>query len=361
MAWASYSDGNGQGWAVDIEGAAHVFRSAFYNRQLVQRSRMVQRNHGMFMPITTELETNFTGIREATATDARAYIDQLRPALMQSPRALYEFLVRAREDGEAAGAHYRRLSRQASQASARAIGANVDNWENAIEATKFVRDASAGAFFIGATTLTGGAAAVALGAGTGLTFVANTEDNMESGQTMRTALRNATVSTSISLVTNVLIPKGLSGVARGMVTGAERLTMGQNVALGLVSAQANIAADLIKTALTADPVTTEEGRRKAELSIRAQLRTRSGAELASMLFGAWLSARGIPASAVLRNSADAVNSAVGASLSSLGDRLVAAAVRNANPSPGNLDLVFAQLARTASAEDTVREIAMRPA
>ena len=363
MAWFTYTDSAGRGWAIDPEGVAHIFRSAHYNRLVVQRSRIVRCDQGFLLPTTTEVETNFNGIRAATADAAQTYVSQINSSLTQNPASLYEFLVRAREDGDRAGDHYQQMSRQASHATAVAINANVAGWENAITVAKVVRDLSAGTLLVGATALTGGAALAVAGAGTGLTFTGSTEDNLQSGQTLNSALRNAAVSTSVTVVTSVLIPRGLTVVGRGMVGAGQQLSMGQNVVLGLISVQTNIAGDMIKTVLTADAATTGAAQQAASQQLTRQLGARTGTEMASMLFGAWLSSRGIPATAFLRRNGDVINSVVGGALGTLGDRLVTAASQPGAgaPGPGNLDIVFTQMLRTATAEGYVREVAMRPA
>jgi hypothetical protein len=360
MPWVSCGSGSGRGFLFNEEGAAHVVRSCHYNRLLVERSRRVTRDHGFLMPNTYEIETDFRNIRQEAQSRAQTVVDQMPGDVRNNPARLYEFLVHVREDGETAGDYYRNLCRQASSDSARSISANVDRWENAVSVAKFVRDTSAGILFVGATVLSGGAA-LAVGAGaTGLTFTGNTQDNIyDNHQTMSQAMRNATISTSFAVVTNLLIPRGLSAVGRGMVTGGQQLTMGQNVALGLISVQANIAADAMKTALTADSTSMSA---EAQRQFQRQLGARTGFEIGSMLFSSWLASRGIPARALLQRNADAVSSVTGGALAAIGDRLVACiAQQNCAPNTAaNLDLVMPMIDRIASAEAYVRETAMRP-
>jgi hypothetical protein len=135
--------------------------------------------------------------------------------------------------------------------------------------------------------------------------------------------------------------------------------MGQNVALGLISVQANIAADAMKTALTADSTSMSA---EAQRQFQRQLGARTGFEIGSMLFSSWLASRGIPARALLQRNADAVSSVTGGALAAIGDRLVACiAQQNCAPNTAaNLDLVMPMIDRIASAEAYVRETAMRP-
>ena len=379
MAWYTLADAQGRRWSFDPDGAAHIIRSSQYNRELVLRSRTVQRSHGFLMPTTTEVETNFNGIRAAVQNNARASIDQLSRDVVQDPRRLYEWLVDVRTDGERAGDAHQQMVRSASRASAQAINQNVDRWENALAAAKFVRDASAGILFVGATVITGGAAfgatvsgGVAFGgtaaAATALTFTGNTQDNLASNQTMRQAMGNAAISTGFAVVTNLLIPKGLGAVGRG-ITGvnaagqaARNLTMGENVVLGLISVQANIAADMAKTALTADN-TAGPVSREAAAQLQRQIGARTGFEVSAMLFQSWLASRGIPAVAMLERNADAVNSVAGGMLAAAGDRIVAAISQQGQQGAAarhDLDMAFTQIARIASAEQYVRQTAMRP-
>ena len=364
MPWSSMAGPGGEGWAFDPDGAAHVIRSNHYNRELIARSRIVRREHGFLMPVTTEVETNFSGIRDAVNRAARVTVDQLDRDFATNPRRLYEWLVQVREDGEAAGDSWRAMSQRATRESAQSINANVDRWENALAATRFVRDASAGTLLVGATILSGGAAAAAMAGGAGLTFTGNTQDNLASNQTLRQAMGNAAIATTIAVVTNVLIPRGLTAVGRGMMTaGQTTLTMGQNVALGLISVQANFAGDVIKTALTADSTSMSEA---AARQFRRQMAGRAGFEITAMLFQSWLASRGIPASAFLRRSEEAVTSATGGALNAIGDRVVTA-IQNQNAQargpgvhPRDLDIAFTRLRRMMDAEAYVREVAMRP-
>jgi hypothetical protein len=380
MAWYSVNDPGTRGvWAFDPDGAAHVIRSNYYNRELLRRARVVRRDHGFGMPTTTEVDVDFTGIREEVTRLSVASVGQLGADADGNPRALYEFLVKVREDGEQAGAAYVEMCRRATRESAAAIRDTVGMWENAHAAAKFVRDASAGILFVGATVLSGGAALAVGGAGAGLTFTGNTQDNLASNQSMRQAMGNAAISTSIAVVTNVLIPRGLSAAGRG-ITGvaaggapARGLTMGENVVLGLVSTQANIAGDVAKTALTADAASGPVAE-AAAAQMRRQLGARAGFEVGAMVFQSWLSARGIPAVAFLRTAQarqDMANSVTGGMLSAVGDRVVQAmsqqdvqaraSTTTAGALPAGLDLMLTRIQRTAEAEEYVRTVALRPA
>ncbi len=365
MAWITYADTRGRGWAFDPDGCAHVFRSCFYNRELVSRSRIRRVDHGWGLPTTTEVETNFNGIRAATTAAARVSINEILADAARDARGFYEHLVRVRADGEAASAHYNRMSREASHATAQAIDANVGGWENALAAARFVRDASAGVLLVGATVLSGGTALAVGAGGTGLTFTGNTQDNLAANQTLRQAMGNAAITTSITVVTNVLIPRGLSAAGRSMV--GPTLTTGQNIALGLLTVQANIAGDIAKTALVADQNIGPAARHQAQQQLQRQVGARAATEVASMLFGAWLQSRGLPASVTveLRESVGQMRDSVsGALLGAIGDRVVAAMSQQDQrlvAGPGSdLDLAFAQLRRTVDAEAFVREMAMRP-
>ncbi|MDE2406977.1 MAG: hypothetical protein KGL91_03830 [Xanthomonadaceae bacterium] len=361
----TYVDRRGRGWAIDPDGCAHVYRSNFYNRELVRRSRFVQRSQGFLLPTTTEIETNFDDIRGATTRAASVSVSQVASDTANDVQNLYEHLVRVREDGESAGVHYRNMMREATRQTARAIESNVGGWENALAVAKFVRDASAGALLVGASVLSGGAALGVGAAGTGLTFTGNTQDNLAANQTMRQAMGNAAISTSISVVTSVLIPRGVGAVGRGMVAPGAQLTMGQNVVLGLITVQANLAGDMLKTALTADANMPPDARAQFQRQMTAQVGARTATEMASMLFGAWLQSRGLPAGATMEireglgNMRDSIS---GGALSALGDRIVAQmSSQDASASAGRaLDLAFTQLRGVYEAESYVREVAMRP-
>ena len=377
------SDGQGRGWQVNPDGIAHLLRSSHYNRLVLQRARTVRVSHGFMLPSTTEVEIDFTGIRDETTKLATLYIKDSLQKMAGSPKQVYEFLVLAREDGANSGDAYRRMMQQATQESMRAINSNVSMWENAEAVAKVTRDVCAGALLIGASILTGGTAAagatavggVSLGSatavgvgvgtvGTGLTFTGNTQDNLSAGQTMRQAMGNAAVSTTVAVVTNWLIPGGLGRASKGMA-GSD---MTKNVVLGLVTTQANIAGDMIKTALTADAASGPAAQ-QAQQQFQKQVAARTGWEIGSMLFQSWLSARGIPAAAFLKNSGDAANTMAGAALSVIGDKIVTAMstqdkqALHALPGgakAGDLDLAFTQLQKTVEAEAYVREVAMRP-
>lgn len=369
MAWYTMMDRQGRGWHVDPEGAAHVIRSSLYNRELVTRSRTIVRSHGFGMPHTTEVETNFTGIRPAVDQQSRTYVDQLSNDVATDPRRLYEWLVHVREDGLRAGESHRQMQQAASRATARAIESTVNFWQGAESVARFVRDTSAGILFIGATVLSGGTA-LAVGAGaTGLTFTGNTQDNLAQNQTMRQAMGNAAISTSFAVVTNLLIPRGLGAVGRGITgvtaTGqaARSLTMGENVVLGLLSVQANIAADAAKTALTSQTTAGPVSQAAAQ-QMQRQIGARSGFEIGAMVFQSWLASRGIPAVGILNRNEQVVSSVTGGVLAAVGDRIVAAiadqSVEGQNRL-GDLDMMMTDLQRTADAENFVREIAIRPA
>jgi hypothetical protein len=178
---------------------------------------------------------------------------------------------------------------------------------------------------------------------------------------------NATITTSITVVTSFLIPKGLSSVGTAM-TGRTTLTLGENVAVGLLTVQAGLAADVMKTALTADAANTPAMRADAARRFERQVGSRAGIEMASMLFGAWLQSRGIPASALLSRNAEVANTLSQATLAALGDRVVAAYTQQDQQGAGasqgmsarELDLAFASIEGMFRAEQFVRGIAMKP-
>ena len=365
MGWVTYADRRGRGWAFNPDGCAHVFRSSLYNRALVLRSRIKRVSYGAFMPTTSEVETNFSGIRQAVTQEARGQIDQTLGNISNDAENFYRHLVAVREDGENSSTHYTNMLRQASEQTAIAIDSNVNNWENALTAAKFVRDFSAGVLLVGATALSGGAALAVGAGGTGLTFTGNTQDNLAANQNMRQAMGNAAISTSIAVVTTVLIPKGLSTAGRSMF--GPTLTTGQNVAIGLLSVQANVAGDMVKTALVADQNIGPAARQQMQQQLGRQIGAKAATEVASMLFGAWLQSRGVPArvSVEMRETVEQMRDSVsGGMLSAIGDRVVSAMSQqdqSSGPSQGrDLDIAFAQLRRTADAEAFVREVAMRP-
>lgn len=363
MAWFSFEDSRGRGWAINPDGAAHVIRSNQYNRLLLERSRIVKKSHAWQLPTVTEVDTDFSNIRAATSERARPVVEGIVRDAAQNPALFYEFLVNARQDGESAGQAYVDMNRRASRETASAIDSSVHLWENAASAARFVRDVSAGSLLIGATVLSGGAMAFAVGAGGGLTFTGSTQDNLESGQTLRQAMGNATISTGVAITTNFIIPRGLGAAATSM-TGRTALTLADNLTIGLLTVQANVAGDIIKTALTAAPLSTPEARAAAAGQFERQMGTRAAFEVASMLFGSWLQSKGIPAHAILNQSDTMITSVTGGTLNAIGDRVVSA-MASQDQSRGDalgrdLDIAFTGLLSAVQAEGYVREVAMYP-
>ena len=373
MVWFSIANPSGRGgWQFDPDGAAHIIRGNHYQRELIRRSSVIRRDHGFFMPTTTEVETDFSDIRRSVVREARVMVDRLDADLANDPRELFEFLVKLREDGESAGDAWAAMMQEATRETMKALSTNIGKWETAGSIAKLTRDVAAGALFIGATVLSGGAALAVGGAATGLTFTGNTQDNLASNQKMRQALGNAAISTSFAVVTNLLIPKGLAVAGRGMTgvnaagKAARNLTTGENVVLGLVSVQANVGGDMIKTALTADAASGAVAA-GAKKQFERQLGARTAFEITAMMLQSFLAARGIPASPFLQRNADSVASVTGGAIAAVGDRVVAAlaaqdaqaAGRGDAPSP-DLDLLLSRLAQTMKAEAYVREVAMRP-
>ncbi len=362
MAWMSYADGRGRGWAINPEGCAHLIRSNHYERQLVQRSRIVRSSRGLLLPTLTQVETNFTGLRDAATNDAAIYTRNILRECTSDPQRFYGYLVHVREDGQSAATHYREMLANATRETARAIDSNVNGWENALSAARFVRDASAGILMVGATILSGGAALGVGAAGTGLTFTGNTQDNLAANQTMRQAMGNAAVSTSIAVTTNILIPRGLNTVGRSMVGTTQQLSTSQNLAIGLISVQANMAGGLINTAVTADGNLGPEARAQAQREMEREVGARAATEMASMLFGTWLQSRGLPMAATLemRQALGEMRESIsGGLLSAIGDRVVNQ-IRQRGSGSGDLDMAFTQLRGVFDAESYVREVAMRP-
>lgn len=364
MAWYMAKDKNNRGWAINPEGCAHLLRSCEYNRQLAIQSKTVTRSMGFLLPTVTEVDTNFAAIRNNVKQNVAGNVTSILNECSDNPEALFDFLVRAREDSDTAGAAYHQLVRSASTATSRAISSNVDKWENAQAVAKFTRDLSAGTLLVGATVLSGGTALAYAGAGTALTLGSNMQDNVGAGQSTSLALKNAVISTTITVATTVLIPNGLGKAASAMRPAQAVASTAENIAVGLLTTQANIAGDMLKTALVADKNISPAMRAQAQKQLESQVGARAAVEIGSMLFSTWLQSRGVPARLTLqiKDGKAPLGEMVSGSLTGvINDRIVASVSDQEKlNSVAGLDMAPAHIVRISDAEAFVRTTAIYP-
>lgn len=376
MAWFSVTAKNGSAWAFDPEGAAQVIRTSIYNRQLRLRSKTTRHSFSVFGPTLMQVDTDFSGFRAEVNALAAAGAGKIKTDFQEDPAALFEWLVKVRADGELAGAELHKMRREATDGSARELEKDIDDWQNLMTVAKFFRDVSAGALLVGATILSGGALAAALAGGASLTFVGNLQDNIEARQSLKQAAGNAAIATTITVITNVVIPRAGSAFAMSRATAkvavqeggkaviktGSDFSLGENIALGLVSAAGNTAGDVAKTALTSDYAVGQFGDAAREGLLR-QAGGRAAYELPSALLQAVLLSKAIPAKVILQGKpVDHWGpGALGGTLNAVGDRVVAELVkREAAKVPYDLDMVLTEIIGLATAEEYVRRTAMAP-
>jgi hypothetical protein len=376
MAWLSVTARNGSAWAFNPEGAAQIIRTSAYNRFLHKRSQIGRSFYAGSGPMLFQVETDFSGFRQEVNEFAIGSAKRIKSDFDEDPAGFFEFLVNVRADGESAGVAMDKMRREATANSARQLEGDIDLWENVATVAKFVRDVSAGALFVGATVFGVGGALLAGGAGAGLTFAGNLQDNIDARQSLKEATKNAAIATTIAVATNVLIPRFGSAFVLARSSGKVVVQEGgkstlkpiadfiksDQVRIGLISAAGNTAGDVVKTGLTNEYAGGPFGAAAREAWLR-QAEARGSFELPAALLQAFLLSKAIPAKVMINGipKDHGGPALLGGSLNALSDRVTAELVsRAASKVPFDLDMVLTEIIDAFTAEEYVRRTAMAP-
>jgi len=346
MPWYRAQDSRQNNWEINSDGVARIVRSFIYHRELIRRSSRVEHpGNSFFLPDIVAYETNFTGLVQEVDREAVRWTREAWVQANLDGDGLLNSLVDLRQQGIRDGELFHRNSLQASSESQRNINSAVDTASTMMSAAIPVRNTAASMLIAGSVIVTGGAAtALVAAAGAGLRFTSRIEE----GGTVQQAVAETAIDMTVTVVT--------AGAGSFMATTALANTTRRAVAMAVLGATLNTAADGAKTI-----VTGEIGRRPL-----TGLTARIGAEAVNGLVSNLL-LRGIPVFRVIPGSSatQVRDAATSAAFGFVGDRVVDAARGTAGSTSPNesvpANTLLQSSPRITSAEAFVRENAMRRA
>ncbi len=251
-------DSTGGRWAWDPDGTYLIVRAAVRASLIRRRTRVTETDNGFFMPTTWEVETDWTGFRNALNVEAARYWANAEMQVRLDPRTFFQTLIGLANDAINDTFWYNDLRARTQRRTSASISNNVDNWETALTVTRGIRDGSATFLIVTAGIVTGGAGLAAAGA-VGMTGVSagTAMTTLAVGSAMRGAFTyqdtgnvgSATVNAAGSFIVGAI---GIGG-ASATLTSAETGTLifigssGAGIASG---AQAVIEGKSMGTAAT---------------------------------------------------------------------------------------------------------------
>lgn len=225
------TDGRGGVWAFDPDVIYGIVRASVRARMIRRRSRVVTENHGILMPDTYHVETNWTGFRQAYAAEADLYWAEAEMQLRTDPRNFFGTLVGLTNDAIVDTNWHRQQVASCSQRSSRNIERVVGNWETALTTARVVRDASATILVVTAGVVMAPAGAAAAGAA-GMTGISagTATTTLAVGSAMRGAFTyqdtgnvgSAMVNATGTFVVGMI---GISGASAATLTSGQQATV----------------------------------------------------------------------------------------------------------------------------------------
>lgn len=225
------ADGSGGVWAFDPDVIYGIVRAAVRARMIRQRSRVVTESHGLLMPTTYHVETNWNGFRQAYAAEAALMWAEAEMQLRTGPRNFFGTLVGLVNDAIVDDTWHRTQVASCSQRSSASISRVVDNWETALTTARIVRDASATILVVTAGLVMAPAGAAAAGAA-GMTGISagTATTTLAVGSAMRGAFTyqdtgnvgSAMVNATGTFVVGMI---GISGASAATLTSGQQATI----------------------------------------------------------------------------------------------------------------------------------------
>ncbi|TVQ40990.1 MAG: hypothetical protein EA370_02840 [Wenzhouxiangella sp.] len=230
MDWVPFEDERGRRWEVDQLMLWMLIREYVHARNIYYRAR-VKVERRLFSANVTTVEVNWDGFGTAKNRDSEALYQETAEQLLASGAQGLEKVIIMRKRAREYCREFRRKQRKAQSDTMDSIDRSVRNLSAGETTARAVRDISAGTLVVGATFLTGGAAAGALGAGSVLSGTGTYQDTGNLGA----AAINATGTFVVGAI-------GMAGTAGGgVVRGAQALPGNQQAVLLLVGMKMDVS------------------------------------------------------------------------------------------------------------------------
>jgi len=332
MPFIPYKDDRGIVWAVDLDGVWHVLWADAYAVALRRRSTTTPPDEVGLVTV----ETKFDGIRKEVERVSQALLADLESRFASSGEEVFGSLIGLREETLSKNAEFRDMQRQAAETTRKNIDRAVAIGKAGVQVATAIRDLAEFGLLVGATFLSGGAAATAVAGRAAV-----------KGATKYTETNNVG-SAILELNCNLFV--GFIGSVAGKAKGAEK------AALILIGAQYDAANEFAQTMIEGKDVKNAAKMAAAKFGVDV-----AGAVVPSLIEEKILAKVAMPA---LIHQKDALNKAVDVVMDRTGDYIVGK-LKEKDPATSSDPMWVPAAARVASplqpysAKDFIRLTAMR--
>lgn len=253
MAFAKFSDRSGALWLVDVDGVRHLIRSYLRSAAVLRRSTLSPQTQALgplntFKLTTFTVQTNFPGLAHDINTHSTTEFNTFKAMLKISGQKAFDYLVAKRNETINNSEAFREMQQEASRQTNDAINRvqnYIQTWKTG---ATVVRDLSADILIIGATFLSGGTAAAALGGDSVMKGGFKFEDKKLAGDTTGDALVAGSIEASTDLVVGAVQMGSASVVKTAFTAGTAEAKTAAGV-LVVVGAEIDGATEFAKAAI----------------------------------------------------------------------------------------------------------------
>jgi hypothetical protein len=204
-----FTDNEGVSWAVDFDGAHHLLRSYVRATSVLHRARFVYKTEalgplGTFKITLTTVEVDYTTLGSQVNRDSNALYTKFHEQLQHSGRRAFHTLLGFRSATVDKNEDFRKMQMDASRQTNDSISSVSSSAQRWMDGAKVVRDLSATVVMVGASFLSGGAAAAALSGGSVLKGSFTFQDKKMEGKSNSEAASAGTFEASTDLFIGVI-------------------------------------------------------------------------------------------------------------------------------------------------------------
>ena len=175
MTWIPVPTANGQQWQVNQDGLYLMARASARASLARRYTREIRSGEGWFDgPPLVEIETDWRKVNRETEQASQTLYHALAREVMNHPENSARNFVHMVAETRMNQEHIRALQRRSMSGNMANISRHVNNWENAVEVTRFIRDTAWTTLVVLSAIPTGGAStgAAALSSGVRVTALA---------------------------------------------------------------------------------------------------------------------------------------------------------------------------------------------
>jgi len=227
------TDDQGVSWAVDFDGVTHLLRSFVRAKSVSRRARLVHKTEalgplGTFKITLTTVEVDYTTLGSQVNRDSKVLYGKFCEQVQHSGRRAFDTLLGFRSATVKANEDLRKMQVDASSQTSDSINSVSSSAQSWMDGARFVRDLSSTAVIVGASFLSGGAAAAVLSGGSVMKGSFTFQDKKMEGKDNSEAATAGVLEASTDLLLGVI------GIKESGAMNAMSSVAGKAKAAGIV-------------------------------------------------------------------------------------------------------------------------------